>query len=199
MVGRDILLYMKLHRAKKNYFSEKFSCNFFCFCFNGTANNFIFTAVAQGFQNCAWIWHWTMGSGLRNWTDKRIYVDLNIDCIFCEAYYYGQIFLWYTDFRTNFSYFALQVPESFIFLTRHSYKYTDKSITLHTISVLWSKTAIFRGAWHNVNMQPLPWAPTALIPHIRAFKRGILLCCISRGSKVTSKSANEKSDLHHFT
>ena len=40
-------------------------------------------------------------------------------------------------------------------------------------AVLWSKTANFRGAWHNVNMQPLPWAPTALIPHIRAFKRGI--------------------------
>ena len=40
-------------------------------------------------------------------------------------------------------------------------------------AVLWSKTAVFRGAWQNVNMQPLPWAPTALIPHIRAFKRGI--------------------------
>ena len=37
--------------------------------------------------------------------------------------------------------------------------------------------------------------PTALLPHFRAFKRGILLCCISRGSKDTSKSANEKSDL----
>ena len=40
-------------------------------------------------------------------------------------------------------------------------------------AVLWSKTANFREAWQNVNMQPLPWAPTALIPHIRAFKRGI--------------------------
>ena len=28
--------------------------------------------------------------------------------------------------------------------------------------------------------------PSALIPHFRAFKRGILLCSISRGSKVTS-------------
>ena len=45
-------------------------------------------------------------------------------------------------------------------------------------------------------MQPHPWAPTALKPHNRAFKRGILIWCISRSFKVTSKSANEKSDLH---
>ena len=40
-------------------------------------------------------------------------------------------------------------------------------------AILWSKSAIFRGAWQNVDMQLHPWAPTALIPHIRAFKRGI--------------------------
>ena len=25
-----------------------------------------------------------------------------------------------------------------------------------TFAILWSKSAIFRGAWQNVNMQPLP-------------------------------------------
>ena len=66
---------------------------------------------------------------------------------------------------------------------------------LHTFAILWSKSAIFRGVWQNVNKQLHLWAPPALIPHFRAFKRGILLCCVSRGSKVTRKSANEKSDL----
>ena len=42
-----------------------------------------------------------------------------------------------------------------------------------TFAILWSKSAIFRGAWQNVDMQLHPWAPTTLIPHIRAFKRGI--------------------------
>ena len=73
MFRRDILLYMNLYRAKKKCLGEtfysymnlcrakkitsvkNFHAIFFCFCFNGTANNFIFTAVAQGFQNCAWI------------------------------------------------------------------------------------------------------------------------------------------------
>ena len=65
-------------------------------------------------------------------------------------------------------------------------------------AILWSKSAIFRGAWQNVDMQLHPWAPTALIPHIRAFKRGILLCCISRGSKVTSRQSLNVYILHHF-
>ena len=65
-------------------------------------------------------------------------------------------------------------------------------------AVLWSKTAIFRGQGQNVDMQPHPWAPTALIPHTRAFKRGILLCCISRGSKVTSRQNLNVYILHHF-
>ena len=39
-------------------------------------------------------------------------------------------------------------------------------------AILWSKSAIFRGAWQNVDMQLHNWALAALIPHIRAFKRG---------------------------
>ena len=33
-----------------------------------------------------------------------------------------------------------------------------------------SKSAIFREAWHIVNLQPCPCPLEALIPHIRAFK-----------------------------
>ena len=77
-------------------------------------------------------------------------------------------------------------------------KYTAKSVWLHTIAILWSKSAIFRGAWQNVGMLLHPWAPTALIPHFRAFKRGILHCCISRGSKVMSFQSLNVYILHHF-
>ena len=35
---------------------------------------------------------------------------------------------------------------------------------------LCSKSAIFREAWHIVNLQPCPCPLEALIPHIRAFK-----------------------------
>ena len=65
-------------------------------------------------------------------------------------------------------------------------------------AVLWSKTAIFRGAWQNVDMQLRPWAPISLIPHIRDFKRSILFCCISRGSKVASHQILNVYILHHF-
>ena len=88
LFGTNILLYVNLYRAKKSsgktFYSiwicieqknllqwKIFMQIFFCFWFNRIANNFIFTAVAQGFQNCAWIWNWTMGSGLKNWTDKQ--------------------------------------------------------------------------------------------------------------------------------
>ena len=32
-----------------------------------------------------------------------------------------------------------------------------------TFGILWSKTAIFRGVWQNVNMQPHPWAPRGVV------------------------------------
>ena len=51
--------------------------------------------------------------------------------------------------------------------------YTAKIRINRTVACLWSKTPIFRWAWHNKELQPRPWAPTALIPHFRAFKRGI--------------------------
>ena len=49
-------------------------------------------------------------------------------------------------------------------------RYTVPENECEAFAVLWSKTAIFRGAWQNVDMQQHPWVSTALIPHIRAFK-----------------------------
>ena len=66
------------------------------------------------------------------------------------------------------------------------------------VCCLMKQNCYFQRAWQNVDMQPHPWAPTALIPHFRAFKRGILLCCISRGSKVTSRQSWNVYILHHF-
>ena len=77
-------------------------------------------------------------------------------------------------------------------------RYTLSKNDYGPFAILWSKSAIFRGAWQNVDMQLHPWTPTALIPHFRAFKRGILLCCISRGSKVTSFQSLNVYILHHF-
>ena len=51
--------------------------------------------------------------------------------------------------------------------------YTVSDNEYGPFAILWSKSAIFRGVWQNIDMQLHPWAPTTLIPHIRAFKRGI--------------------------
>ena len=52
-------------------------------------------------------------------------------------------------------------------------RYTVSENEYGPFATLWSKSAIFRGVWQNVDIQLHPWAPTALLPHIRAFKRGI--------------------------
>ena len=58
---------------------------------------------------------------------------------------------------------------SLLELGRH-YQYTVVLISLVTMPTLCSKSAIFREAWHIVNLQPCPWPLEVLIPHIRAFK-----------------------------
>ena len=56
-----------------------------------------------------------------------------------------------------------------IFPQRH----TAIIIINRQLATVWSKMAIFREVWRNINMQPRPWASQALIPHSWAFQKGI--------------------------
>ena len=69
-----------------------------------------------------------------------------------------------------------------------SYRYlhhTVVAIAKFTSAVLWRKTAIFREVYCNIKVPPSYWALQVFIPHISIFKRGILLCFYSFGSKFT--------------
>ena len=51
-----------------------------------------------------------------------------------------------------------------------TFTYTVLAKAVLTRPSVCSKSAIFREAWHIVNLQPCPCPLEALIPHIRAFK-----------------------------
>ena len=53
--------------------------------------------------------------------------------------------------------------------TEHANRYTVIGTVVLTRPSLCSKSAIFREAWHIVNLQPRSCPLEALIPHIRAF------------------------------
>ena len=61
----------------------------------------------------------------------------------------------------------------FQFLSFFLSKDTAIIIINRQLATVWSKMAIFREVWRNINMQPRPWASQALIPHSWAFQKGI--------------------------